>query len=214
MCRMRSLHQTQSKVHSRSYWIPKPIPEEVVCFTADMQRVIVLPKLTTKEHLFVSRLVTFNETFASKTPGKLDYCIHWHEAISGRKAPDLASAFLQLMRQCNEDHIWLWANDCSGHKKTWYLFTGLAQCVNIWGPETITIKYLKKGHTFMAADVIHGNIGKLFRKTSTVATFDGLVQLCEKANNNTKGIVLDLHFIYPISKQDHRPKLKYLLWKV
>ena len=61
----------------------KPIPEEVVCFTADMQRVIVLPKLTNKEHLFVSRLVTFNETFASKTPGKPDHCIFCHEAIAG-----------------------------------------------------------------------------------------------------------------------------------
>ena len=46
----------------------KPIPVKVACFTADMQRVIVLPKLTTREHLFVSCLVTFNETFASKTP--------------------------------------------------------------------------------------------------------------------------------------------------
>ena len=70
-----------------------------------MQRVIILPKLTTKEHLFVSRLVTFNETFASKTPGKQDYCILWHEASSGRKAPDAVSAFLQLVRQCNEGHI-------------------------------------------------------------------------------------------------------------
>ena len=72
-----------------------------------MQRVIPLPKLTTKEHLFVSSLVNFNETCASKTPGKPDYCILWHEATAGRKASDVASAFLQLIRQCNEDHIWL-----------------------------------------------------------------------------------------------------------
>ena len=83
----------------------KSIPEEVVCFTVDMQRVIVFLKITTKEHLFVSRLVTFNETFASKTPGKPDYCILWHEAIAGRKAPNVASAFLHLIRQCNEDHM-------------------------------------------------------------------------------------------------------------
>ena len=76
----------------------KPISEEVDCFTADMQRVIVLPKLTTKEHLFVSRLVTFNETFASKTPGKPDYWILSHEAIAGRKALDVALVFLQLIR--------------------------------------------------------------------------------------------------------------------
>ena len=53
----------------------------------------------------------------------------------------------------------------------------------------------------MAADAIHGNIGKLFRKTSTVATFDDFIQLCEKANNNIKAVVLDLPFIYPISKK-------------
>ena len=106
-----------------------------------MQRVIVLPKLTTKEHLFVSRLITFNETFASKTPGKPDYCILWHKAIAGRKAPDVASAFLQLIRQCNEDHIWLWTDNCSGQNKNWYLVfvTGLAQCVSTWGTETISI---------------------------------------------------------------------------
>ena len=64
-----------------------------------MQRIILLPKLTTKENLFVNRLVTFNETFASKNLGKPDYCILWHEAIAGRKASDIASAFLQLIRQ-------------------------------------------------------------------------------------------------------------------
>ena len=151
-----------------------------------MQRSIVLRKLTSKEHIFVSRLVTFNETFASKTPGKLDYCIHFHDAMAGRKAFDIASAFLQLIRQCNEDHVWLWADNCSSQNKNCPLFTGLAHCVNTWGPETISIKYLENGHTFIAADAINRNIGKLFRKTSTDATFDDFVQLCEKANNNIK----------------------------
>ena len=53
----------------------------------------------------------------------------------------------------------------------------------------------------MAADAIHGNIGKLFCKTSTVATFDDFVQLCKKANSNIKTIVLGLPIIYPISKR-------------
>ena len=72
--------------------------------------------------------------------------------------------------------------------------------VNTWGPGTITINYLEKGHTFMAADAKHGNIRKLFHKTSTVTTFDDFVQLCEKANS-IKAIVLDLPFIYPIPKK-------------
>ena len=77
----------------------------------------------------------------------------------------------------------------------------MAQRVNTWGSETISIKYLEKGHRFMTADAIHGNIGKLFRKTSTATNFHDFVQLFEKANNNIKTIVLDLPFIYPISKK-------------
>ena len=149
----------------------------------------------------MSHLVTFNEIFASKTPSKPEDCILLHEGIVGLKAPDFVSAFLQLIRQCNEDHIWLWADNCSGQNKNWYLFTGLAQCVNTWEPETITIKHLEKGHTFMVAGAMHGNIGKLFQKTNTVATFDDFVQLCEKANNNIKAIDLDLRFIYSIFKK-------------
>ena len=201
MWRMYSLRQKQSKVHSSSYWIPKAHHRGSCLFYRWCAKVIVLPNVSTKEHLFVSRLVTFNETFASKTPGKPDYCILWHQAIAGCKAPDVASAFLQLIRQCNEDHIWLWADNCSGQKKNWYLFIGVAQYVNTWGPGTITINYLEKGHTFMAADAIHGNIRKLFRKTSTVAAFDDFVQLCEKSNKSIKAIVLDLPFIYPIPKK-------------
>ena len=50
-------------------------------FAADMQRVTPLPKLKTKEHVFISRLVVFNETFSSLGQGDPDYMILWHEAI-------------------------------------------------------------------------------------------------------------------------------------
>ena len=33
-------------------------------YAVDTQKVILLPKLSIKEHYFVSRLVVFNETFA------------------------------------------------------------------------------------------------------------------------------------------------------
>ena len=38
----------------------KPIPEEVVCFTVDMQRVIALPELINKEHLVIYRLAQWD----------------------------------------------------------------------------------------------------------------------------------------------------------
>ena len=47
----------------------KPLPKDAVVFAGDMQRVLVLPILDTKEHVFVSRLITYNQTFAARTPG-------------------------------------------------------------------------------------------------------------------------------------------------
>ncbi|ESP04102.1 hypothetical protein LOTGIDRAFT_171074 [Lottia gigantea] len=55
---------------------------DIIIFAADMQCVILLPKLTTTEHQFESRLVVFNETFASLTE-KGDSVILFHEAIAG-----------------------------------------------------------------------------------------------------------------------------------
>ena len=51
------VRHTQARIKYR-----KPIPEQVVYFTTDMKIVIVHHKLTANEDLFVSHLVTFNET--------------------------------------------------------------------------------------------------------------------------------------------------------
>ena len=53
----------------------------------------------------------------------------------------------------------------------------------------------------MAVDGIHVNIGKLFRKTSIVATFDNFVVVRKKASGKIETIILDLPFIYQISKK-------------
>ena len=85
----------------------------------------------------------------------------WHEGIKGRKAGDVASAFVKFLVETGEKMPVLWADNCAGQNKNWVLFTALIATVNNdWGPEDITIKYLESGHTFMAADSVHGVIGK------------------------------------------------------
>ena len=67
------------------------VDPEYTAYAVDMQEIILLPKLSTKEHHFVSRL--FNETFACLNKGGRNLVIPWHEALTGRCASDLASAF-------------------------------------------------------------------------------------------------------------------------
>ena len=53
----------------------------------------------------------------------------------------------------------------------------------------------------MAADGVHGTIGKLL-KTSVVATFEDFEILCERSQKNIKVIRLELPYIYSVTKEN------------
>lgn len=55
-------------------------------FAADLQRVFLLPRMPKiKDSFFTSRLIVFNETFASLSKKGEHCCILWHETIAGRR---------------------------------------------------------------------------------------------------------------------------------
>ena len=112
-------------------------------FTVDMQKVMLIPKLTSKEHVFITRLVVFNETFAS-LDGMKDLYILWHKGIAERSVQDFASAILKCIKVTSSRKYLFWADNCSGQNKNWYLFTLFAKVVNSdeWDVDTIRIKYL------------------------------------------------------------------------
>ena len=199
-CQSFRKHQETYRAEPIEYL--KPVPEGVVCFAGDMQKVIVLPKLTTKEHFFVSRLVTFNQTFASKTPICPSYCILWHEEIFVRKVLDVTSAFFTVIKVSGcPKNIWFWLDSCSGQNKNWYFFTAIVQSLNTWcSSETISLTFLEKVHTFQAADSIHGDIGKIMKKTPIIGDFDAFANICEQSGKNTRAVLMDYDDIYQFRK--------------
>lgn len=78
--------------------------EKEQIFAVDMQKVILLPKMTIKEHFFVSRLVVFNETFAGISDQQ-DYVCLWHEGIRGRSACDVSSAYVKCLSHCGLENF-------------------------------------------------------------------------------------------------------------
>lgn len=192
--------------------------DNTALFTADMQKIILLPKMETKEHFFVSRLVVFNETFAS-VKQDVDYVMLWHEAISGRLATDVSSSYIKCVNRCGKDKVIFWVDNCTGQNKNWYLFTALVWCVNAdWGPSSITMKYFERGHSFMRADSVHGNIGKKMNKCPEICTFDDFVEICDKARATICPIVMQYNEFYMFldghrarqSKKVQVPKLQGL----
>ena len=70
------------------------------------------------------------------------------------------------------------------------------------------MKYLEKGHTFMHADVIHGQIGKLMKKAKTIATFDDFVEIVDKSGRKVKPIFMDDRSFYDIDKKNRSKSTK------
>ena len=92
-------------------------------------------------------------------------------------------AYAKCIARCDKPNIEFWADNCTAQNKNWTLYTLFVLLVNaLWGPESITMKYLEKGHTFMSADAVHALIGKRMKHTETVLTFDDFVNLCSKAS--------------------------------
>nr|CAI5839242.1 unnamed protein product [Callosobruchus analis] len=54
-----------------------------------------MPKI--KDSFFNSRLILFNETFASLAKDNNRICVLWHEAIAGRRTEDVACAFPKVL---------------------------------------------------------------------------------------------------------------------
>ena len=188
LCVTGRQHLKRAKTARDAYreTVDKLEPDELA-FTADMQKVLLLPKMTTKNHFFVSRLVIFNETFACMNGNRPDFCIMWHEELAGRGAAEVASSYLKCVELSGASKLLFWADNCCGQNKNWILFTVLTSCVNSeWGPDRIRIRYLEKGHTFMKADSIHGQIGRKVKRMGEIITFDELCDTIDKSGQNIK----------------------------
>ena len=126
-------------------------------------------------------------------------CSRFSNALARRhKRENGNRCCFKLLRKCNNyDHVIIWADNCSGQNKNWWLFTILVQFVNTWwGTQSVSLKYLEKGHTFMAADGIHGEIGKQLKKDKNIVNFDDFVKVCRKGSKTCKTIEIDISDFY------------------
>ena len=158
VCAAAKNHHNMAESARREYQTDKsksetnkshPEGKKQIIMAADMQKILQLPKITLKSQYFISRLTVFNETFCD-LGGDLDMCVLWYEGESGRCAADVASAYYKVMSSLSDfDSFVIWTDNCSTQNKNWVLFTSLWLTVNqTGGPNSLEVKYLKKGHTY------------------------------------------------------------------
>ena len=125
-CTASEKHLQSTKIARQKY---KDM-EKPNSYAVDMQKVMLIPKLTTKESFFVSRFVCFNKIFACGSSGGKNYAIMWNESVSSRKASDVTSSYCKFLCETGEKNPIFWTDNCSAQNKNWVFYTALAQIVN------------------------------------------------------------------------------------
>lgn len=164
-------------------------------YSADMQKVVLLPRMPkVKESFFVPRLIVFNETFAAMQKTSNHFCILWTEAVADRRAENVSSAFINFFQKLRDHrNIILWLDNCGGQNKNNIIYSAIITYINSDSTLTqnITLKYLVKGHTFMAADGIHGKIEQIMRKNQNVYDFNDFFNAVKSSSPRMVPVVLE-----------------------
>ena len=147
-----------------------------------------------KESFFVSKMVVFNETFASLKSDKSHYSVIWNEATRGRSASDVTSAYVKIISNArDQSHFIFWADNCTAQNKNWTLYSTFARMVNQEsGPQEIIMKYLVPGHTFFAPDGLHGRIEQTIRKRKNLYDMRDLIESVEQSASRMEVIQLNI----------------------
>ncbi|KAJ8346822.1 hypothetical protein SKAU_G00282230 [Synaphobranchus kaupii] len=148
--------------------------------SVDLQKVIMLPRMPgVKTAVFTKRISAFHETFATarkkSATKKKSISVIWHEGIAGRKAEEVASAYITaLWKERNITRVICWLDNCTAQNKNWCLLTTLVSVVNdpTQAVKEVTLKYFEPGHTFMSADSFQHGVELEMKRQSGGAVLD------------------------------------------
>lgn len=147
-----------------------------------------------KDIVFYPRLTAFHYTLAPAGGWSEDRPIIsgiWHEGECGRKANELTSVLLLMLRSPlmkTKSDITLWFDNAVSQNKNYTMMSMGQALVNMpmhyFRAETLTYKFFEVGHSFMAADSFHAAVEKKIKKKRNVFTIEEFGQVVASAAAN------------------------------
>ena len=167
-----------------------------VILSADMQKSLLFPIIHVKDNYFTEKLTLFNQTFAELGKSNDALCLISFDAEISKGANEFVNFHLQVLKSpkySDKKSITFYVDNCYYQNKNYILFANLLLIINdpIIAFDQILFIYLEKGHTYMSADGIHGDITRQMRKHKNIYTFDQFVKVIE--NSRKKFLLRHLH---------------------
>ena len=142
----------------------------VACF--DLEQVLSTPKAFNSSMYYKRQLNNYNFTVFDLGQ-KQGYSFLWNETIAGRGACEIASCvfhFIKYMSSKGKKKFIFYSDNCIPQNKNRFYVSMLWHCIHTMDIESISHKYLEKGHTQNENDSMHSAIERSSRKIEIYST--------------------------------------------
>ncbi|XP_075986434.1 uncharacterized protein LOC142983446 [Anticarsia gemmatalis] len=148
----------------------KAVDENHIVACYDLQAMLQVPKGDVSGFYYKSRLNCLNFTI-TELKTDLTECYFWNEVEGQKGANEIGSCVFRYLREKSVSsseklHIIFYSDNCCGQQKNQFIFSMYIYAVkNLPNIQSITHKFLIKGHTQNEGDSVHSTIEKQIKKT-------------------------------------------------
>lgn len=177
----------------------------------DMQAVMQLPKGDVSVFYYKSKLNVINFTIYNMIDNDCD-CFVWDESCANRGSNELGTCVLRFIKEKsinnNIQHFVFYSDNCAGQQKNKFMLAIYFYAVRYLNVESITHKYLIKGHTQNEGDSVHSLIERNVKRhlksgpIYTPETFISVIRNAKKTGNPYKVFEMCFEDFYDV-KQLH-----------
>jgi hypothetical protein len=157
--------------------------------SCDMQKILQVPILKSKDSYFNDKLNIYNETFVTIGKNSSSICYVSNESQMNKNASDICNFYHQFfnsqMCESFKEVIIKCDNSCQ-QNKSWILYGNILRFVNnsSFLPISITFDYYESGHSYMAADSLHANITKNIKKVGQIFDYNHMIETIKSSRKN------------------------------
>lgn len=140
----------------------------VACY--DLQAVLTAPRGEVSVFYYISKLATYNLSVTELVTGS-STCFVWHEGQGQRGVTEIGSCILKYLEKksqlvdSNDLKMVFYSDNCCGQQKNKYMIALYIYAVNKFKMNSITHKFLIKGHTQNEGDSVHSVIEKQIKRS-------------------------------------------------
>lgn len=145
----------------------KKASDNIYVLTFDLQKALPFPKVATSVAYYKKNLYVYNLGVHSFNIGT-GFMYMYNETEGGRGSQDVASCVVKHLKEfaANHKHIILYSDSCTGQNRNIKMSLSLLKLVqdSNMAVDTIDLKFLVSGHSFLPNDADFGIIEKFSRK--------------------------------------------------